>query len=127
MDQDKARELGRYLREARQRKGYSTRSLAAKAGVVMSTIVRVEHGERAAPRPEVLRAIAEALDLPLSDVFARAEYVVPSELPSFTPYLRAKYGELPPEAVEQLQRSFERIAKRHGYDASGPAPGEDET
>lgn len=92
----------------------------------MATIVRLEQGAFAEPRPETLRVVAEALGVSLADVFAMADYVVPDELPAFTPYLRTKYRDLPAPAVEELERSFKRIAKRHGFNPAGPAPGEDE-
>jgi transcriptional regulator with XRE-family HTH domain len=126
MDPDKAVRFGKYIKQQRQAKGLSSRALARAIGVNDATIVRIEQGAIEAPRPNLLSAIARELDLPLSDVFAYADYVVPQELPSFTPYLRAKYGELPPEAVEQLERSFAKLAKKYGADARGPVQGEDE-
>jgi transcriptional regulator with XRE-family HTH domain len=126
MDPDKAVRFGKYLKQQRQAKGLSSRALARAVGANDATIVRIERGTIESPRPNLLSAIARELDLPLSDVFAYADYVVPQELPSFTPYLRAKYGELPPEAVEQLERSFARLAKKYGADTRGPTPGQDE-
>ena len=32
-----------------------------------------------------------------------------------------------PPAVEELERSFQRIIRKHGYQPGGPKPGEDET
>lgn len=127
MHPDQAVRFGAYIRQARQERGLSSRALARAVGVNDATIVRIEQGAIEAPRPNVLSAIARALELPLSDVFAMADYVTPKDLPTFAPYLRAKYGELPPAAVDQLQQSFERIAKQYGYDGDGPDPGEDET
>ena len=126
MHPDQAVRFGAYIRQARQAKGLSSRALARAVGVNDATIVRIEQGAIEAPRPNVLSAIARALELPLSDVFAMDDYVTPKDLPTFAPYLRAKYGDLPGEAVEQLQQSFERIATQYGYERRGPAPGEDE-
>jgi hypothetical protein len=50
-----------------------------------------------------------------------------SDLPLPRPYLRAKYPDLPPEAVEQAERYLTRLMRQHGVVADGPAPGEDET
>ena len=126
VEPEQAKELGRLLRQRRQELGLSTIQLAKQVGTTDGTIVRIEQGAFAAPAPDKLSRIAEALGLTLADVFALADYSVPSELPSFQPYLRTKYRELPSEAVEQLERSFQRLAKRHGFDPAGPAPGEDE-
>ena len=127
MHPDQAVRFGAYIRQARQQQGLSSRALARVVGVNDATIVRIEQGAIEAPRPNVLSAIARALELPLSDVFAMADYVTPKDLPTFAPYLRAKYGELPPDAVAELQQSFDRIAQRYGYEGRGPAPGEDES
>ena len=91
-----------------------------------STIVRIESGFIASPRPDKLSKIARALGLSLAEVYGRAGYSVPEGLPTLRPYLRAKYRDLPPEAAEQIQAYAERLAQRHGVNLAGPAPGEDE-
>ena len=126
MDQKQARELGNRLRTERERLDLSIREVAERTGVNHSTIVRLEQGVIEAPAPDKLGRIAEVLGLSLADVYALADYSVPSDLPSFQPYLRTKYRDLPAPAVEELERSFLRIAKRHGINLAGPAPGEDE-
>jgi transcriptional regulator with XRE-family HTH domain len=126
MDEEQARELGQRLRERREQLGLTTRVVAARAGTSHSTVVRLEQGFYEAPPADKLSRVAEALGLSLADVYALADYSVPSELPSFRPYLRTKYRGLPAPAVEQLERSFRRIAKQHGINLDGPAPGEDE-
>lgn len=127
MDQEQARRLGEWLRERRQAAGLSTVQLAKAAGTTDGTITRLEQGAFAAPDPHKLRRIAEALGLSLADVYAMADYAVPGDLPSFAPYLRRKYRDMPIEAVEDLDKAFERIARKHGYDPAGPQDGEDES
>lgn len=126
MDEQQARELGQRLRERREALDLSIRQLAERTSVNHSTVVRLEQGLIDAPAPDKLSRIAEALGLSLADVYALADYSVPSELPSFRPYLRTKYRNLPAPAVEQLERSFRRVAKQHGFNPDGPAPGQDE-
>jgi transcriptional regulator with XRE-family HTH domain len=123
---EQAQKLGRRLRSRREELGLSVRDLERLADVDNGTIVRIEQGAFAAPRPDKLSRIAEALRLPLADVFALAEYVVPDELPTFAPYLRAKYRALPASALAELERHFDDLSARHGIDPAGPAPGEDE-
>lgn len=91
-----------------------------------ATIVRIEQGAFAAPRPDKLSRIAEALGLSLADVFALADYAVPDDLPSFQPYLRSKYRDMPAGAVDDLNKAFQRIVRKHGYQPGGPRDGEDE-
>ena len=123
MNPKQAKELGRQLRARREALGLSLRDLAELAGTTDTTIIRIEQGAYAAPAPDKLSRIADALGLSLADVFALAEYVVPDELPTFAPYLRTQYRDLPAPAVDELERSFKRIAKRHGFSdpEGGPA------
>ncbi len=123
---EQARALGKFLKERRTALGLSTRALAARSGVDMATVVRLEQGAFVEPRPDTLRVIAKALGVSLADVFALADYVVPSELPTFTPYLRAKYRSLPRKAIAELEQYFDDLSARYGLDPAGPAPGEDE-
>lgn len=126
MNPTQARRLGKYLQKARAAKGLSGRALSELTGVDDSSIIRIEHGKVAAPSPEKLMKIAEALDLSTADVFERAGYATPSDLPAMAPYLRTKY-DLPPEALEQIERYAKRIAKKHGIAIDGPEPGQDES
>jgi transcriptional regulator with XRE-family HTH domain len=123
MDEEHAVRLGAYLRSQREARGLSTRSLATDVGVDMAQIVRLEQGTVASPKAEVLSRIADTLDLPVADVLTMAGYPVIEDLPSFTPYLRAKY-DLPDSAVSEMERFFARLAKKHGV--QGPTGREDE-
>ena len=120
------RRLGERLRQRRQKVGLSTIQLAKMAGTTDGTITRIEQGAIAAPDPRKLSRIAEALGLNLADVYAMADYAVPSDLPSFQPYLRRKYRDMPAGALGDLEQAFDRIIKKHGYEPDGPVNGEDE-
>lgn len=126
MDAQQADRLGEWLREQRQAAGLSKLQLAQRTGMSNTTISRIENGVFAAPSPDKLTRIAEALGLELADVFAMADYAVPSQMPTFKPYLRTRYPEMPPRAVKELERYFDSLAERYGIDPAGPAPGEDE-
>jgi len=127
MEQDQAKRLGRWLREQRKAAGLSTTELARRAGTTDGTIVRIEQGAFEAPSPHKLARIAEALKLSLADVYSMAGYATPGDLPSFQPYLRRKFSDMPAAAVADLEAAFRQIASKHGYDPQGPQPGEDET
>jgi transcriptional regulator with XRE-family HTH domain len=113
VNQEQAEELGKLLRERRQELGLSTHQLSARVGVRQSTISRIEHGRFASPRPAKLARIAEALGLRLADVYARAGYLVPDELPSLEPYLSTKYRHLSEAAVAELVGHFDELTARH--------------
>jgi transcriptional regulator with XRE-family HTH domain len=125
MNPQQAKKLGRHLKKTREAIGISARELARRAEVPDSTIVRIEQGAFAEPSPEKLQRIAVVLGLNLADLYVMADYPIP-ELPTLTPYLRTKYGDLPPEAAQQIQTYADRLARKHGVDLSGPTAGEDE-
>lgn len=125
MDEDQAKQLGEHLQNARKLKGFSARELSELTGMADSSIVRIELGMVAEPRPDKLKRIAEALELSTADIFERAGYATATDLPTMQPYLRTKYG-LPPEAMDEIEKSATRIAKKYGMSLEGPAPGEDE-
>jgi len=127
MNQCQARRLGEWLRERRHEVGIGTTELAKRTGINDATITRLEQGAIASPDPHKLRLISHELDLKLADVYAMAGYAAPTDLPSFQPYLRRKYRDLPDDAIEDLEQAFKRIVKKHGFEPDGPRNGEDET
>ena len=114
MNQGQSKSLGELLRQKRKELGYTTYQLADAAGVRNSTVVRFEQGKFAAPRPDKLARFASLLELPLADVYARAGYLVPDELPTFEPYLKTKYQDLPATAIGELNQLFKELAVRYG-------------
>ena len=113
MTQDKQEHtLGAALRAGRQRAGLSMRQLEAQAGVPRTTIMRLENDEPASPNPVALLHLARVLELASSDLFLLAGIPVPTDRPSLPAMLRSDY-DLPPEAVEEVQRSIERIARKY--------------
>lgn len=105
--------LGEYVRAQRESLGISQRRLAARTGIHHSTLARLEAGDYAQPAPANLHRIAESLDLDPEDLFALAGHTIPRELPSFTPYLRAKY-DIPDRAAQELADYFRFITERYG-------------
>lgn len=120
------RALGGKIHARRVELGLSMKQLGDQAGVNASTVLRLERGVFAEPRPDTLIRLAEALDLDPHQTLAQARFQLPALLPSFQPYLRSKYRGIPAAAIEDLDEAFERIIKKHGYHPDGPLNGEDE-
>jgi len=123
--------VARVVAAARQRTGLSPRELATRSGVPRTSIQRLEAGETVEPpKATVLAALAPHLNLPLADLYVAAGIQQPTELPSFTPYLRSRYRDLPASAQAELEQSFRDVMSRYGYGstngATGPLDGEDE-
>ncbi len=127
MTPERIEQLAAVLKQKRQELGLSASEVARQTGLDVGTISRIERGQIAAPQAGNLKEIARVLQISATDIFAIADLLPEGELPTFKPYLRAKYGDLPDDAMAELEASFTRIAKQHGYDGNGPAPGEDET
>ena len=113
MDKEQAERLGKLIRERRQALAMSTHELGARIGARNSTIIRIEQGAFAAPSPEKLAGIAEALGISLADMYGHAGYVVPNDLPGFHAYLPARYRDLPQEAIQELTDLFDALVARH--------------
>lgn len=118
--------LAEYIGTKRTERKLSLRQLAAQSGLARNTIFKLEHGMIAQPRPDVLIALGRALAVPAADMFALMKYPAPDQLPSFGVYLRARYHELSPKQVAQLEGYFAALAEQSNIDLHGPQPGEDE-
>jgi transcriptional regulator with XRE-family HTH domain len=121
---EQAQKLGQFLSARRTALGLSMRELARHIGNSMSTISVIEAGTNLNPMPDTLKAIARALDVPVSDVYVAADLLPAGELPTLKPYLRAKYHDLDESAIAELERYADQLAKRHG--GLGPVGREDE-
>ena len=124
---EQAARLGQLIRARREQAGMTIRDLADDADMNFATVSRIEQGKFATPGHDKLARIAQALALNTADVFALADYTVPADLPSFEPYLRSKYQDMPAGAIDELNAAFQRITKKHGYTPEGSPDGEDET
>lgn len=110
-----ATSLGTFITTARKRSGLTIPALADLAGLDKSAVMRLEHGDIRRPTPDKLLKLADALDVEADDLFALAGYLPTSTLPNFAPYLRAKMGgELPEEALKQLEDYYELLRHRYG-------------
>lgn len=126
MDEETAKALGDQLRARRQALKLTTAAVAERAGITQPTYTRIEMGQFAEPKPDKLAGIAEALGLQTADLFAAVGYTVPTDLPSFKPYMRSKYSDLPEADIEAIEQYAAKLARKHGLALDGPSPGEDE-
>jgi transcriptional regulator with XRE-family HTH domain len=126
MTHDTAREFGEYLQSLRRQRKLGIRELARKAAIDSGGITRIEKGQ-ARPRPDTLKCLAIALEVPVSDMFAMAGYVTPSDLPSISTYLRVCYRDLSDESLIHLEGYIRHLIDDRHLDPNGPVAFEDET
>jgi hypothetical protein len=84
-----------------------------------SYLSKLEDGQYEAPAPKHLKSIATTLGVHVEDLYGLAGYEIPERLPTFRPYLRAKY-QLPPEAIADLERYFELLRNHFGIPLDKP-------
>jgi transcriptional regulator with XRE-family HTH domain len=120
MNPQEAKSFGAFLRAEREKLGLSTHKVAELAAVDQATVSRIEAGKILAPRPDKAARIAAVLGISASDLYARAGYLVPADLPSIEPYLQARYPELLPEDVEEIRLIVERLASSRGATKKQP-------
>ena len=101
-------QLGSLLKRERERAGMTVRQLADAAGLVPSTVSRLETGFIATPRPEHLQRLARALAIDVEELYVTVGYLTPGALPELRPYLRAKYG-LTDELANRVEGFVEAV------------------
>lgn len=106
--------LGAMIRQARERAKLSLRNLEAITGISRTMLHRLELDQVDDPSADTLLRLADALELNSDDLFILMGHQPSADLPSLTPYLRAKYR-LPPhvlaEACQALHRIFEKYER----------------
>lgn len=120
--------LGSLLLAAREASGMTVRQASAESGVSVGLISLLEQGKSKSAGIERLIALSETYGVEPLDIIEAAGYNLTPTLPTFTPYLRTKYRQLPPEAHDEITAAFQRIAGKYGIDehSTGPTRGEDE-
>lgn len=111
--------LGQYIKARRLAQGLLLVDAAADSGLHYSYWSKLESGQVKTPSPKHLQSIARALEVDYKDLFVLAGYEVPEQLPTFQPYLRAKY-QLPPGAIAELERYFDFLRNQYGIPKNEP-------
>jgi transcriptional regulator with XRE-family HTH domain len=121
---EQAKRLAAILRKHRLQLGLSMRQVALPAGISVGTLATMEAGSNLGPQPATLKAVAEVLQINLGQLYAELNWLPAQQLPSLAPYMRAKYHDLPDEAIAELEAYANRLIQRHG--GHGPINREDE-
>jgi transcriptional regulator with XRE-family HTH domain len=111
--------LGEFVRDRRESRGMSLSDASLASGLHHSYWSYLEAGKYKNPRPAHLQLVAEVLEVSVEDLYGMAGYEIPKRLPSFRPYLRAKY-DLPPEAISDLERYFDLLRNHFGIPKDKP-------
>lgn len=104
--------FGAAIKKRRVEKGLSQRALAERLSVNFTYLSKIESGEMAPPSEEVIRKMADALEMNQDELFALAKKV-PAELvelamrPNMPRLLRAA-KDLSPEDLERIANELEK-------------------
>lgn len=126
MNHEQSTQLAVLLRARREALSLSASEVARRADVATGTVTRLELAQIPHPQIDNLRAIADVLSMPLTDLLTTAEWVRDDELPTVPVYLKLKYRQMPPEARSTIERYIQDIAARYDRSRHGPVGNEDE-
>ncbi|WP_082809239.1 helix-turn-helix domain-containing protein [Tsukamurella tyrosinosolvens] len=99
--------LGRTIANRRIATGRSSRSVARESNIDISTYTKIERGIYKSPKPQTLKAIAAALNIPLLELFRAAEYITPYDLVDLV--TAGTTDSLPKEALDERSISRDQM------------------
>ena len=108
--------LGNLIRSKREAAGLTLTQLAAELAVSRPYLSRLERGEYTHPSSRILTQIVKRLDISVEDVYALTGYVLPKDLPSFGPYLRAKHADWPEAALQELETFYDFLKQKYSVE-----------
>jgi transcriptional regulator with XRE-family HTH domain len=108
--------LGGYLRLAREHHQLTLRNVEQITGVPRNSLSQLENDRTERPDPAVLHKLADAYQVDVTDLFAFIGVTPTTTLPSLAPYLRARYGYLPPDAIAEANRRLQALLNEYDGD-----------
>jgi transcriptional regulator with XRE-family HTH domain len=105
--------LGSLLKQKREAAGLTLTRMAAELGITRQYLSRLEQGVYAHPSPTLLLRLAKRFDLRLEDLYAVSGCLLPTDLPNFGPYLRAKYPNWPEPVIAELADFRDFLQQRY--------------
>lgn len=112
-----SKNLGRFLREARQRKQLTLRAVESATAISNAYLSQLESGRIRQPSPTLLHKLSELYGVSYADAMRHAGYPVPGDdHSSETPRPLARFGEITPEEEVALSEylDFLRSKERRG-------------
>lgn len=105
--------LGLLLKARREAAELSLHQLSIRTGVSSQYLSRLERGQYANPSLRILTQLARNLDICAEDLYAVTGCILPVDLPSFAPYLRAKHPDWPEVVVRELMDFYSFLKQKH--------------
>jgi len=112
MTEAQATQLGRIVRTARLKKGWSLAYLMEHVGIDQAWLNRLELGRYADPDPVHLAHLAEALDIDPARIDRVSRDHLANSMPTMRTYFRSTQ-KLSPEALDEVERAVAEIRAKH--------------
>ena len=96
--------LGKWIREERDRRGWSQNELARLAGLSPAAVSQIETGRRPRPNQDSINRIADAFEMEVAAMY-RAAYADPVET---LEHLRTEG--VPPDVLAELEQAAPRLS-----------------
>jgi transcriptional regulator with XRE-family HTH domain len=105
--------IGRFLKDARERKGLSLRAVQEATGVSNPYLSQIESGKVQHPSPSVLNKLATLYGISYASLMKAAGYPVPeSSVPSEHSRVFARLGSITEDEEEELAQYLEFVRQR---------------
>jgi transcriptional regulator with XRE-family HTH domain len=121
MTESQAIQLGRIVRSARLKKGWSLAATMERVGIDQAWLNRLELGRYADPDPVHLAHLAEALDIDPARIDRVSKNHLADSMPTMRTYLRSK-EKLSPEAMDSLEQALADIRAEDAARRAGASP-----
>jgi transcriptional regulator with XRE-family HTH domain len=121
MTESQAIQLGRIVRTARLKKGWTLPATMDQVGIDQAWLVRLELGRYANPDPVNLARIVEALDIDPARIDRVSKNHLADSMPTMRTYLRSK-EKLSPEAMDALEEALADIRAEDAARRADPSP-----
>ena len=108
--------LGSFLKGKREAAGLTLTQLSTELGVSRPYLSRLERGDYSHPSSLILNKIMKRFNVSAEDAFAMTGYTLPSDLPSFGPYVRAKHADWPDGVVQELESFYDYLKYKYALD-----------
>lgn len=112
MTEAQATQLGRIVRTARLKKGWSLAATMARVGIDQAWLNRLELGRYADPDPVHLATLAEALEIDPARIDRVSRDHLAASMPTMRTYFRSK-EKLSPEALDEVERAVADIRAKY--------------
>jgi transcriptional regulator with XRE-family HTH domain len=112
-------DLGKLIKELRERRGYSQRQVSYLSGVSNTEIKRIEDGARKRPSQEVLQKLAKPLGISYEKLLRAAGYYIPGDVYDDEPQFIKEAPEHPQPrnaefSLKTLASEIDRLCKERG-------------